>query len=80
MSKEMGGTESAKLRARMIFEEEKCQQEILGRLPIEKITYCQYLSSMILSCNTKTGQMVKIYEKAVERMYSEEMDIREIID
>jgi hypothetical protein len=70
MAKQLGGgTESARIRAQMIFEETKFQEEILNRIPIEELTYCQYLKSMILPWNSKINRMVRIYERAVDRIY-----------
>jgi hypothetical protein len=70
MAKQLGGgTESARIRAQMIFEETKFQEEILNRIPIEELTYCQYLKSMILPCNSKINRMVRVYERAVDRIY-----------
>jgi hypothetical protein len=81
MAKQLGGgTESARIRAQMIFEETKFQEEILNRIPIEELTYCQYLTSMIFPCDSKNNRMVRIYERAVDRIYGQELDILELIE
>ena len=52
----------------------------MDRIPISEVTYSQYLMSKIFTCNTRNSQVVRIYERAVDRMYRQELDIKELIE
>ncbi len=64
--KDLGGTESAEIRARLAYGEDKLKARMLERQLIE-LSYMEYVGSNLFKCR-RPHYMVRVYERAVEKM------------